>query len=694
MYHLIFGIQIAQLRNIRLFTMASKRDSLRSILSFPTLAVSTFLLLNMNALTGQHIYEGPYRIASGIEGVANFQFQRAQNDTILNGEFAFSSTSKSNENDELLIGLEFSGQYNRGKKHDKWKFRHKQFESKKEPVIIGYDIVKPGTGKDYHITGEFQNGLANGQWKVLYQSIAGGNVLDTLLSTRAQFREGHFTGNVSGIAHGASLQGGFNSEGMLHGDWEIRHVLDDGMLLSEHRVYSHGIFIRHYFIFLGQQFEVYHVGLDSEENDGEVWKDVPLTSTYFDVILKSMSQVKSDDDIAVPNELTGEKGKDFISKTNTLISEILFSYSTYNQTKIWDELAGSQPISAGMMRMRVMPYSDEELKQLNKAIELYEDAQKIIQAFFKDPQVDISRHAYKEINFFSEVLHRYNSSSKELGGLARLLADSAFLYVDREVIFETLAPDIEYPDSVTYTFKDETHVEFFDFPEIAKINGYASYLHDHLSVIHMDLIQIEEQISSTLEQYKKQSQLSEKEEYLVQKRDSIIELYSGKLKSDKHNQFHQSIAPRIIDLTNEYFKSYAELTLENKVSGIDNRLNCYDKIFELYTVLERLPLRLDHLNELYTRTIWNPYTLTNMDERIKERVYKAYELEILPYILNDLYTNISCENIHQKAKNIPTLYKRMQEIREIDTRSEDRELRRSKSIEQTLEILQIEVSIN
>lgn len=658
----------------------------------------TFLIALISISTSltfaQRVYEGPHQLTSNLSGTAIFQFEKVGNDTIYNGEFSFFSAERTGENDEILTGRNYFGIFKQGKKDGNWTYEFKRFETEATPVLRGYDIVKPGTGEDRFISGTFRDGIAHGPWKVLHQKISRGEASDSLLSARAQLSNGQFSGRIYGVFPEVKVNGAFDVNGMLHDTWKIQHVLDDGIKLEEFRVYQNGKFIKHYFELLGQQFEVLHSGFDTTEDENEVWEDIPVSPTYFNLIYHSTTDVVSSAAIAVPEELEGDKAKDFISITNDYLKSLLFSFSQDNGTGVWDELPGSEPIATGMLRLRVYDYPEEDLKKLRKARDLYKNSQKIIQAFFKDTQIDISRHSYEEINYFYKVMAQYDYSSRQLGEVAKMLTHDAFKYVDREVVYEKIAPEIEYPDSVQYEFKDEVYTRHFDFPEIAKINGHAAYLHDHLSVIHMDLIQIEEQIGKTLEQYKKQSQLAELEKSLVEKRDSVAALYKNQFNRADFNEYHQRLSTQIIELVEHEFRSYANEKLEVKLSLIDAKLECISSALKVYEMQTKIPTRIDQIDELYTRTVWSPYTMTYMDERLKERVYRAYETVLIPLVLDDMENNISCETLLVKQKNMVKLYQKMLNIREQDTRDIERELRRETNPHRVMEILELNLDLN
>lgn len=105
-------------------------------------------------------------------------------------------------------------------------------------------------------------------------------------------------------------------------------------------------------------------------------------------------------------------------------------------------------------------------------------------------------------------------------------------------------------------------------------------------------------------------------------------------------------------------------------------------------------LMIDRINEVYTRTTWNPYTFTYMDERVNENVYEAFETEVFPFVWDELSNNISCEDIGEKSKNFEILYRKMIALRDEDTKQIDRQLRRSNTLEEILTTLNLDPDRN
>jgi hypothetical protein len=83
-----------------------------------------------------------------------------------------------------------------------------------------------------------------------------------------------------------------------------------------------------------------------------------------------------------------------------------------------------------------------------------------------------------------------------------------------------------------------------------------------------------------------------------------------------------------------------------------------------------------------------------MDERVKERVYRAYENILLPKLLQQIQNFDNCANFDKYNQNFKNLYRSMILIRDRDTKEAERLLRRETNPTEIAKILNIELYID
>jgi hypothetical protein len=118
------------------------------------------------------------------------------------------------------------------------------------------------------------------------------------------------------------------------------------------------------------------------------------------------------------------------------------------------------------------------------------------------------------------------------------------------------------------------------------------------------------------------------------------------------------------------------------------------EILNFYTILNKIPTKLERIDELYKRVVFNPYTFTDMEERVKEKVYLYFEQVILPQIILDINQNMSCDNFYEKVENIDKLYRQMVLLREKDTKDLERLIKKNENVNEILKMFNVKVVVN
>lgn len=126
---------------------------------------------------------------------------------------------------------------------------------------------------------------------------------------------------------------------------------------------------------------------------------------------------------------------------------------------------------------------------------------------------------------------------------------------------------------------------------------------------------------------------------------------------------------------------------------IESELDCFDQYLSFYAFLAELPKRLNEIDDLYTRTIWNPFTFTDMQKKVKERIFLSYQKTLLPFLLDDLEQGMSCA-ISNRMDNFSILFSKMKFLREQDTQELEAKLKRTSTLEQIFQAFDFNFNSN
>ncbi|MGB3799584.1 MAG: hypothetical protein WA952_07180, partial [Lewinella sp.] len=83
----------------------------------------------------------------------------------------------------------------------------------------------------------------------------------------------------------------------------------------------------------------------------------------------------------------------------------------------------------------------------------------------------------------------------------------------------------------------------------------------------------------------------------------------------------------------------------------------------------------------------NNFTATVMEELVKKRLYRAYDERLIPYYLNRVRTQLSCENAATLSAGLESLHLRMLELRMEETDELESRLRRIDTPGRILDLL-------
>jgi hypothetical protein len=306
----------------------------------------------------------------------------------------------------------------------------------------------------------------------------------------------------------------------------------------------------------------------------------------------------------------------------------------------------------------------------------------------------MGRYSYQEVAFSYELIRIYQQAAREWANTLQIFENEAYKYIHRERLLSFISPQLNFPDSIRYEYKEARYARSWSFPPQAFIRAEnLAGLAERLEQAELHLRGIFDQVDVTLEDYKRQEQLADIEIVLISRRDSIMALYEKELRSTDFNGYHAELASSVLEFSRQQFRQFASMTPEARVEVADATLSCFSDLIFLYGELFKQPLRERSIKEIYTRTIWNAYTFTDMEEVVKERLFRAYETELLPAITRDIKQHLACGNIRVKALNYAAVYKRMQELRETDTRQLERQLRKSGNVSTLIDVFEFDLNL-
>jgi len=629
-----------------------------------------------------------YQFNDSLVGVLKYDYKLQAKDTIYDGDYFFKSTTENGRDDYRFLMLNYNGVFKDDQKDGEWVFVRKKMNTSNDFFVENYTVNYFTEGVEDQITANFTKGLADGKWIYIKQNFEKSIPTDTLFKSEITLSEAKMMGEVTADSEQISLKGNFNQDGHLDGNWEITHRFDDVELL-EIKEFKNGVFKRNYFIFNEGEVDIEYIGFDTTlDDDEDNWVEIDIDQHYFDIF--DLTNVGIEDEISFAN--TNEIKK-ILQHSNQFIQNTIMNFGYYNGLDIWKSVRGNEVINYGKFRVRKFDYSEEEEEQLSETQELLDFIQSSIEEFKDNSKVTLGMPAYEELNRINRVFEIYE---KELSGLERLVEtinNDAFQYVKREQLFPNFAPKISFPDEISYEFQDDSKSVAHDFPDTKHPKEFSIQVsYDLLKAMANDIETLNDELAKVLNRMEKEESLLDDEEELVNLKNEIERKFDKTNELKQFNQFHKEIGEDIIQFTKDNFNAYGRLQVDEKKDLVDEYLNCFKAVLGLWDRLIEFEEELDEIDEEYTRTVFNPFMMTDISERVKERVYDAFNDFVLPYVIKDLKKAKGCTTIEKKIENLTIVYTRMIEIREQDTKEEERALRRERDTNKILSILKIELN--
>lgn len=633
----------------------------------------------------QELYSGSFQLTDSIIGFASYSYEGPKNQPKFIGDFTFEYALKK---DTIIKSLIYKGAFSENKKEGQWTFSRKNLVSGDTINVDEYQISYPATGFEHKTDANFKEGKAQGKWLVVEQNFKNAKLTDTLFSSQVSFKDSHMQNELIAKSKHLYLNANFNKEGEADGKWVIEHLIDEQQV-DEIRIYENGVFKEHYFQLNDNKYNIEHLGLDTTLDSGEDnWVEVDIFDAYFEIFELSNFGFDSEIEISELNDI-----KKVTKRANQFLEKAIVSFLYYEDFEIWNNITDQQKIELGKFKVRKFDYNDEEKEQLEDIQKYNEEINDLMNHFFSNSQIEIAKLSFESINKYYRIFEVYKEKREEINEVTKKITNPALVYLERVKFMKSFAPNFSFPNQVSYSFNEEYFSVECNFPDVPSRDDFnIGTAHQFFKVVKNNLQKLDNEVKELLLDVKKQEEISELEEELFEKRNEIQFLFSDKNTNEDYNDFHEKLNFTAQKLAEAEFKAYVNTPLDQKKEVISRYLDCFDEVLKLYDFLADYPRKLSRINNEYTRVSFNPQLMVEMEERVKERLYDAFEKYALPYIFEELENNFECNQLEQRGKNLETLYNKMIQLREQDTKVIERSLRRERDAKEILSILEIEVN--
>ena len=611
-------------------------------------------------------YSGPLQVGD-YQGIADFTYFLIEEDSVLNGPFIFNSADL----DALIKSgdryFSIQGAYKQNIPSGFWQFNFGEFEGGSTTVLRDNEYRVSLNGINHSAKGRIINGKPDGTWTHSVHELNNSDIVSTPFESIIEFTLGVPQFSFQIRNQHATLVGRFLRDGLAHGRWE----LFSGSGSSESWEFNNGLL---------RSIDI---------QDGGLKRHIDIfTSDAGETVRINLDQ-RFMDLLALKRRLLVGADSTFTSNIYSLLSENTRYYDEVE--KILSEISETQFTPEYKVLVPHYPLTDSEHVQLDSIEQFIRAAQVQANIIEEDTQLQLLRLTDKEVGFLMAATEQINEALiSPLSLLVRFKQQGVLPYVGRNDLLEMLGLS-STPES-TFVVNLEDASGTMDLATAPGWEGDTTPL-NHAYSAAQSLQNTIHEIGALLEQKRS---LKEREEKLADLEKDLIDAM-GRLTDQTDSLSAMVLDPisstirRVETVARVNLKEYSEFTdLAFKVNRASELIACFNDMYELNEVLAGLPDDQLTINELYSDDVWNPFTLTVMDEDIKKRITSAYQDVLVPYILNSIQSDLDCTNVCRYIRLIEAIHERMNELLEEDTTRLERKLKREQDPEVILELFGIQ----
>lgn len=613
-----------------------------------TLILSSFYLASQESLT----FNGLKQIGD-YSGLANYNYYTKGNDTIFNGNFEFGNVL-AKENDAAKKPVIISGNFKNNQPVGEWKFQFGDFSKDGNKKLVDYQYVIKINGVQKSIFVNFENGKPHGKWIIKIDSLRNSEVTKTLFKSDFNYQNGVPQKSFRIETDTEFMVGRLLKNAVAHDVWSL--YTKEGIGELESWYFDDGQ-LEDINIKIGEQTK--QITLDYGKPTSSA--TINLDKHYLD-IMELRLQLQDTSHVF-------DHGMSSLLKTDDENYGMVLQF--------FQDLDIALDVSGFKVNVPVFPLSEPQQNTLTQIEKSFRISDSIIQSILSDAQLSILKLNDSETEFLYKVAQTIDSEYlKPISKLITYKKEEVIQHITRKDLIKGLWPN-GFPKEIVKTSDTLNQERIY----VLNKSFYDFSKKDLTGVLELSRFILE--ISEKLEKELNKILSSNKREkaFVIQEKQLIGEANTLK----KHVDSLNSGLPDDIGKTLESIKIFTDKTLANYSQMEENleKLNynktlveCFKTSKTLATAVENLHARQKEIKKVYQDQVWNPFTATIMDEDIKKRITKAYQKLLIPYFLNDIQDNLSCDNQLNILNKLEKLHQRILDLKDEDTKRLERKLRR------------------
>ncbi|MEM7107831.1 MAG: hypothetical protein AAF519_06370, partial [Bacteroidota bacterium] len=594
-----------------------------------------------------------------------------EGDTVLHGPFEMQQSDLSSLLNDRDDYFSCQGVFENNRPVGKWIFRFGSFQVGKRTNLEDYAYKVELEGSLHHAEGFMMAGKPNGEWVHRVERIAESEVSGTIFKSTIVFDKGIPQRSFRIDNQNYSLLGRFLRDGIAHDTWSL--YANETAGLVESWQFNDGSLNQ--IVRPGEETDTVDTYAATEAEE----KVLTLDQRYIR-ILRLHQQIMQGSDTLI----------------STTMYDLLDQNAQYYELvdQVLKELSKASFTPEFKVKVADFPLSEEEVNQLSSMASKLKKSEIITQRLLESPQLNILKLADEEVSFKFSVVETIDKEWLEpIRKVVKYNAQNILTSVRRSDFIQYALPDRNDPYSlkITYTINESPKVKIFDSPLLEdtsrRFNGISRIEEFSKSALE-SLESIQRELDRRILKQERQEELEKLEELLYK---SIKSLNQG---VDSLSSLHEDNLSQVIMSLKTSGRSlvsdYSELDqLPERIERAGQLISCLDSASKLASNVSQIPEKSKEIAKSYMDRVWNPFTSTLMDEEIKKPIITAYQDVIVPYLLDRVQADLTCEDIDELNLIFEGTYDRLIALRGENTKKLEKRLRRENKPDQVFQLLKI-----
>jgi len=626
-------------------------------------------------LYAQQTYTGEYSF-NGIKGIAVYDYRlQSDGNHLKNGAFQFSRKFMDALGTNILLKTEVKGRYENDKKTGVWNYLEEEHRVEIQDVE-NFKIAANLNSHQVQLKSEYGSGLPDGSWTFGSFEFSNGKLAPKEQAEKISFRKGEIVGEFQYKEYKDDktffINGKVNNDGLMDGEWTL--VYEQGEhLISEIRKYEKGFLL----------------GLVKRDlKNGEVLSEKVFYKTIaklkeattkknlnFRTADEKFDILFNDGFLSYFDEYTIQKnGNLFISK---FLQNILRYDAQYINTK--GDLI-KFPISTKRFVYEIPKTQHQYLVSIP---ENFRASKQITNNYLQNSALRLHQ---KESKSLTEAYAFFQFSSQKLKHFEEIIVlfeNQNIQYVDLDYWIESEISGLSPKDIFQFNFEDEFHQKSIEYPTIQNSGDFFKGLKAYLDTFKEEIVKYQEIVDQELKLISQNDQLLKLQNQILQEKEFLDELYlMNDNRSDKEIDLFKAIHQNVIE---ETYKALADKYIPTKNNVLkrsiaENILDVFSEAKNQYEFLNNIYSVKKELDSLYTEEVFNPFTYTRYNQRVKERLYVSGVERLFEHYVNAIKIEKDIHQFNFWKEKLEKLTQRLATLRNEETRSLERKLVRVENV--------------